>query len=653
MQKLTCFFATALLSIGGLFAQNDPVLFSVDDIEVPLSEFRYIYTKNNRDNADYSRASVSEYLDLYTRFKLKVKRARDLRLDTIPSLQSELAGYRKQLAKSYLNDKEVIEKLTREAYDRVLWDIHVAHILISVEPSFTPEQLLAAETKAAEAARRAKAGENFAVLAKELSEDPNTNSTGGDLGYLTALLPSGFYAAENVIYSLADGQVSDPVRSSLGIHVFKVLDRRPARGEIEAGHIFVRVKPDSSNDAAARQKIYAVHQNLKDGKTFEDLAANVSDDNQTARRGGYIGRFGINSYDPVFEDAAFALTEGNYSEPVRTRVGWHIIRVLKKFVPGTFDEERTRLEARVSRDERVNVAKASMIQNIRRESGLTENPDALNAFLSSLDEDFLTFQWNAPEDQRAVLVQLNDGTAKTTGEFVQYLRTRTRERMRAAKTTPPETVGATLYAEWIDEICLAYEEARLEDKYPDFRALMREYEEGILLFEVTKMVVWDKASQDSAGLANFHAARRENYMWPERAEVLHFTVQGAKAVKTAEKARKLLAKQPVDEVVSKLNKSQQQITYHRKRYLQDELNNDGMEWKQGWMSPLTTGTDNTQQTFSLVSQLLPPQPKALEEARGYIVADYQDYLEKEWVESLRKEYDVKVYQDALNGLIRN
>jgi peptidyl-prolyl cis-trans isomerase SurA len=655
MSKLNVLLS--LICISWLFqqakGQDDPVLFSVADLDVPMSEFQYIYTKNNRDNADYSRASVMEYLDLYTRFKLKVKRARELQLDTITALRKELDGYRMQLAKSYLNDKEVVDKLTREVYDRMQWDLHVAHILFKPPADASAEEMDLLLGKARQAADRARGGEDFASLARELSEDKNTADKGGDLGFVTAMLPDGFYAVENAIYGLEDGGVSDPVKSNLGIHVFKVLGRRPARGELEAAHILVRVKSDGSNEAVAKQKIDAVYQNLQNGKSFEDLASTVSDDQQTAKRGGYIGRFGINAYDPVFEDAIFSLTiPGSYTEPVRTRVGWHIIRLVNRFPKGSYEEEKDRLEARVTRDERVGAARKAMIEKIRMESGLTEVTMIRDTFIQSLDESFLTFQWKVPEGTPPVLIRFVDGSTKTTRDFAQFLRGKTRERMRAAKTSTPQDVANGMYREWLDEVCLAYEEERLEEKYPDFKALMREYEEGILLFEVTKMMVWDKASQDTTGLIAYHAQHRENYMWPERADVVHITCEGPQAAKVAAKARKLLAKHPVENVTAKLNKKQQQISFLRKRNTHEEVTTQGLQWDEGWMSPVETEEGTGNQKFSLIARLLPPQPKELEESRGYVIADYQDHLEQEWVENLRERYQVKLNQALLNSMIR-
>lgn len=656
MQKRNLFLCLLawVSTCGALFAQDDPVLFTVADIKVPVSEFKYIYTKNNRDNADYSRASVTEYLDLYTRFKLKVKKARDLQLDTITSLKTELAGYRAQLAKSYLNDKEVIDKLTRQAYDRMHWDLHVAHILFKLPPNPTDDAIAQAEEKAQHALARIQAGEDFAKVAKEVSEDKESAKNGGDLGYLTCMLPNGFYAVENAIYALKDGEVSEPVQSKLGIHLFKVLDRRPARGEIEAAHILVRVKSDSSNEATAKQKIDAIYQNLtRGGGNFDELASTVSDDQKTNRRGGYIGRFGINTYDPAFENVAFSLkSPGDITKPVRTRAGWHIIKLVKRYELGSYDDEKARIQAKISRDDRVQIARRAMIDKIRLESGLTEHPAARDTFIARLPEAFLTFQW-APDNTPVTLVSFSDGTVKTTADFIAYLRTKTRERMRAAKTASPQSVAEVLYKDWLDELCLQYEEARLETKYPDFKALMREYEEGILLFEVTKMMVWDKASQDTAGLRAFFETHRDNYMWPERAEVTTITVDNDPAGKLTAKARKLLTKFPVETVVEKLNKKGQKVSFERKRYTKEDMEKEGLPWTQGATTETTVDTVSGKRTFRMVSTLLPPQHKELDEARGYVIADYQDFLEKQWVESLRQQYPVHVNEDVLNSIIRD
>jgi peptidyl-prolyl cis-trans isomerase SurA len=336
---------------------------------------------------------------------------------------------------------------------------------------------------------------------------------------------------------------------------------------------------------------------------------------------------------------------------VQTRVGWHIIRLINRFEPGTYEEEKSRLEARISKDERVVAARKAMIETIKIESGLTEKTAPRDSFIATLKEDFLTFQWNATGG-RDTVIEFADGSIKTLADFMAYLKAKTRERMRAARSESPQSVAGSLYDAWLDDLCLEYEEARLEQKYPDFHALMREYEEGILLFEVTKMMVWDKASQDTAGLKAFFKEHRENYMWPERADLINITLQGDQAAKAEAKTRKLLAKYPIETIAAKINKKGQVLTFQRKRVNEEEILKQGLEWKSGYTT--TTTVDDAPQTrqFSTIATLLPPQPKALDEARGYVIADYQDALEKEWVEDLRQQYPVTVHQDVLSSLIR-
>ena len=222
---LVSFFWTSLL-----YSQSgDPVLFTIDGQSVQSSEFSYIYAKNNRDDADFTEKSLREYLDLYTKFKLKVREAYAMGLDTLPQLQTELAGYRKQLADSYLTDKEITDRLVTEAYNRMQEDIQVSHILIKTNPNAASDTM-AAYTKIQGAYKRLQAGEAWDLVVKQTSEDNPTKETGGDLGYVTALLPNGFYAFESAAYETPVGKYSMPIRTTLGYHIVKVTNKRPARG---------------------------------------------------------------------------------------------------------------------------------------------------------------------------------------------------------------------------------------------------------------------------------------------------------------------------------------------------------------------------------------------------------------------------------------
>lgn len=647
---LLSFLFTLSLSINA--QDDDAVLFTVEDIEVSLQEFKYIYEKNNREGADYSEPSLDEYLDLYAKFKLKVKLGQDLQLDTIKALQIELEGYRKQLAKSYLNDKEVTEKLTREAYERMKEDVHISHILFRLGKNASDQDERVVIANAQRVLELIRNGESFEKMAGAWSEDKSTSKNNGDLGYLTAMLPKGFYAMEGVMYTLSPGEVSEPVKSPLGYHLIKVIEKRVARGQIEVSHILVRIMEDKTNVQAARNKILGIQKNLAEGREFEEMAKSLSDDNRTAKRGGYIGKISINMYDPVFEEASYSISnEGEYSEPVQTKIGWHIIKLLKRVKVGDFENEKRQLKARMTGFDRMDIAKDAMINTIKLESGYSSDSTLFHAFVQSLNEDFQSFKWVVPELPDGNIITFSDGTAKTMDQFLEFVQSNTRIRMRAHSVEDVETTANELYAMFIDDACLEFEESHLTDKYPEFESLMREYEEGILLFEVTKIMVWDKATTDTAGLKEFYETHRANYMWPERAVVASYTISGVDEKGALKAYRAGLAITP-DQWLEQTNKKDAVGEIVRKRMEKEAVESAGMEWTPGWSSPLNQ-VPGQDAKFTRVLSIEPEIQKELEETRGYVIADFQDYLERQWVEELSEKYKVLVNIELFKSLIHN
>ena len=240
----------SIISFNTLFSQEkDPVLLEIGNEKIPLSEFKAIYEKNN-NNPSYAEKDLRDYMDLFIKFKLKVHEARELGLDTLPQLKKELAGYRKQLAQPYLNDKEVTDKLIKEAYERMKYEIRASHILVKVPQDALPKDTLAAYKKIMAARKRIIKGEPFEKVAKEVSEDEYVKQTGGDLGYFSALYM--VYPFENAAYNTNVGEVSMPVRTQFGYHLVKVTDKRPSRGKIKVAHIMVRTKKDATEEELKR-----------------------------------------------------------------------------------------------------------------------------------------------------------------------------------------------------------------------------------------------------------------------------------------------------------------------------------------------------------------------------------------------------------------
>ena len=634
--------------LNSAIGQDDSVLFTVNGSEVKVSEFDYIYNKNNGDEADYSKKSLEEYLDLYTKFKLKVEKAKAMGLDTVSRLQNELEGYRKQLASSYLVDKEVSEKLIDEVIERSKTDVEVKHIFVASPSSASLNKKQVAQEKINTIYGELERGKSFSEMAKKLSEDKRSALKGGALGFYVAMLPAGFYQFENAMYNTPIGEYSKPIKSKLGHHIIKVVAKRPARGEMEVSHILIK-----KDTKGSKVLIDSLYQELNKGQDFGKLAEAFSQDPNTKTKAGYLGFFGINKFDRTFEDAAFNIKkDGDYTAPIETNFGYHIILRHSKKVVSDEAKERRRIQATVSKDERFEAAKKALVQNIKTEVGLEENNMAIQRFVNNLDEEFYSYKWQVPENLADInLLKIGDSYSKSLEDFAKFCKKDTRSRLRYNKDTPLEESVTALYENYIDNRMLAYEESNLANKYPEFKALMREYEEGILLFEATKMEVWDKASQDSVGLEKFYANNKDNYMWGERAEVQDYTIN-TEDKKLLSKILKKGKKLNAEELKAMFNKDDKEVIMTTTRILEKEGKGaDLIPWGNvGGMTDIQSVKGV--HTFSKVSKMIPPTNKTMKEARGYIIADYQDLLEKNWIDELRKTFEVKINDDVFKSLIK-
>ncbi len=648
--------------MGTVQAQDDSVLFTVDGQPVQLSEFKYIYSKTNGERADFSKASLDEYLDLYKNFKLKVQRAREMKLDTIPSLQRELAGYRQQLANSYLVDKEVTERLIKEAYDRTLYDVDISHIMVVLSPDAAGKDVKIAEQRLMSLKKKLSEGADFAEIAKLHSEDKNTSAQGGRMGFFTAIFPDGFYNFETAAYNTKEGEVSEIVRTVAGLHLVKVHARRPARGQMEVAHILVR-DVNAKEDSPSKVRIDSLYQILKNGADFEALAREQSEDKQTKEKGGYYGFIGIRQVGQAFEEGAFSLeADGDYTKPVKSAVGWHIIKRISKKPVEPFDIAKRRIQTKMQEHQRrtkvpdynrLNNARKSMIARIKKDGNFRENAGVLTSFINSLDSTFTSYKWKAPKDKpKDMILSLGKDYVQTLGDFQNYCQ-RNSKRMRLANRMDQGELVRLLYDTYVEEQCMKFEETQLEVKYPEFKSLMREYEEGILLFEATKILVWDKASQDTVGLQEFHRKRAGVYKWNERLRTTRYTLKAGNEGEL-KKIQKFAKKNDLEAVLAKFNSEDNvMLSAEEKMFEKDKSQMpDGLKADVGTVTKEEVNPRNKSITFYKVEEILPVQQKTLQEARGYVIADYQDYLEKRWLEELRKKYPIKVDNKVFKSLVK-
>ncbi|WP_324675815.1 peptidylprolyl isomerase [Hymenobacter sp. GOD-10R] len=521
---------------------KQPVLETLGTHEVPASEFAYVYRKNNSSAPEFgTKPSVTEYLDLYTNFKLKVLEAEQRGLDTTQAFKQELTGYKQQLAQPYLTEKSVTDQLVREAYDRMSKEISASHILIRVAPDADPKDTLAAYQKATALRQRVTGGEDFNKIAQESSEDPSARENGGKLGYFTAMQM--VYPFESAAYRTPVGQVSQPVRTRFGYHLIKVNDARPAQGEIKVAHLMIRATPGQpkADSLTAKKKIDELYSRLQRKEDWEKLVTQFSEDAGSAANGGELPPFSTGRMIPSFEESAFKLQKpGDISAPVQTPYGWHIIKLIEKQPIPTFAAMEPTLKSKVAKDSRSELNRTAFLKRIRTENQFAENKAGKDYVFSKADTSLVSghFKYAAPAATTKASKGPSDNSTLFTIKGKPYLAkdflTYVQQNQRPRTGSEPRYAMQLLYDQYVDQSLTDYEKANLEDKHEDYRMLVKEYRDGILLFQLMDEKVWSKAIEDTTGLEKFFAENQSKYQWEPR---VHGTVISAASPELLTKAQ--------------------------------------------------------------------------------------------------------------------
>ena len=495
----------------------EPNILTIGNENIPTKDFAYVYDKNNGKSADaYTKASLDEYLKLYTKFKLRVIEAESLGLDTTQSFKLELAGYQKQLAQPYLTEKGVTDMLVKQAYDRMKEEIRASHILILCTLEADPKDTLIAYNKLIALRDRTNKGEDFGQLASQFSEDPSAKTNKGDLGYFTALAM--VYEFEEAAYSTNVGSVSKPVRTKFGYHLLKVVDRRPSQGQIHVSHIMARYSEGMSKEDSigAKNKIDGIYKELQEGNDWNVLCSEFSDDVSSKAKGGELQWFSTGKMIPTFENAAFTLTTpGQYTTPVLSPYGWHVIKLIERKPLGTFEELEPSIRAKVTKDSRSDLNKKMLIARLKKDNEFTENTKGVEYAISKADSSLIIGNWSFKQSEKHNIVLFTINKEKHTAEnFFAYVF----ENQQAVKNISPSVyMRNILYTNYVNESLISFEEAHLADKYLDYKMLSKEYHDGILLFQMMEDKVWNKASTDTVGLKNFYNQNKAKYAWGDRA----------------------------------------------------------------------------------------------------------------------------------------
>ena len=656
-------FVLASLIMPAFFAQaqsktDKEVLMTIGDQSITVKDFTDVYYKNNLKSDVIEKKSVDDYLELFTTFRMKVMEAERLQLDTSAKFKKELAGYRKQLAKPFMSSDDITDELIEEAYQRKLKDIRASHILIRCDKNALPSDTLKAYNKAMDIRKKALAkGADFGALADQYSDDPSAKGmkatdqnparpgNHGDLGYFTVF--DMVYPFETGAYNTKEGEISMPVRSDFGYHLIKVVSITDALGSIQAAHIFLQLPFDAPAEdvAAMKQKADNIYKELmaKDGKNWNEMVKQYTDDKGTVARNGALSNFTVSRIVPEFIEACKSLEINEISKPIRTNYGFHIIKLLSTSGVSSFDKESKGLSERIEKDMRSKKSEELVLRQVKSEYKFKQNDKNLEAFLATIDSSILrnAYEPAANVDMNATLFSLENNPTKVS-DFVTYIKAN----MTTQKYVTPATYGYQLYENFRNETVMNYADAHLEDKYPEFKALVQEYKDGILLFDLMDREVWNKAVKDTVGLAEFHKRNASKYMWGDRAYATIITVTRPEALP---KVKALLDKGvELDSLRNAFQRDSITNAFVRKGYYQKGDNQfvDQTEWKVGVRNEIPSTVDQST-VIVCIREVRKPEQKTLKEARGLVTSDYQVELEQNWVKTLKEKYPVKINESVL------
>ena len=641
--------AICLISSAVGFSQsNDDSLLTVNNKSISVGEFKQVYLKNLDLVQEKEQRSIDGYLDLFVNYKLKVAAAVEQGLDKKPSYLKDFAGYQEQLSRNYIYQDNVTSELVVEAFERGKEEIDVSHILVTCNWDAFPQDTLEAYNRAMHLRDLAlKDPNSFNALAIQYSDEPEVKQRAGKLGYFTAF--GMIYSFETEAFNTPVGEISNVVRTQFGYHVLQVHDRRAVLPKITVAHIMIGTRNDSTG--AAKERIFEIEQLIEKGVAFEDLAKQYSDDKNTGQNGGVMRPFTKGELKaPAFEDAAFNLTApGEIYRPVQTRFGWHLIRLESLGKLPTFEEDKKRLEGLVRTGDRSKIVTSAVTAKMKEKLGCKSYP-YMNEFLAVVNDSIFQRKWQFVPFEAEANKPLFSVGPKTFyfNDFGPYIES------RQGKVRPYKQIGTMLkivFEEFESLKVQEYFKANLELVNPEYAAIINEYRDGLLIFDVMEKNIWTKAKKDTLGIENYYQAHQNQYQWEKRVKgTIYLT----------------LTQQDMDRVLDLLRQGVGSIEV--KAQLNDVekmglMVTEGIFEKGDAALPptyaLQTGISPIYQlgpkqyVVVHVSEVINAGTKTLDEVSGQVFSDYQNQLESIWMDDLRAAYPVTINKKALRKLKRS
>ncbi len=643
MKKIIVLTITAVLFSLTANSQNKKeVLMTVNSQPVYASEFIKVYNKNLDLVQDESQKNVDNYLALFEDYKLKVAEAYAQNLNKKPEYIREFSDYQDQLSRNYIFKNNVTEDLAREAFERGTEEIKAAHILIKTTYEDAPQDTLIAYNKIKDLRDRALKGEDFETLAKKYSEEPNADKTAGVLGYFTVF--NLVYPFETEGYKTKVGSISNIVRTSFGYHLIKVLDRRKRSPQIEVSHIMIGTN-SGERTFDPEQRVNEIYTKLQQGESFESLARQFSDDKSSAKNGGLLNKFSRGDLRSTeFEDAAYAINKpGDYTKPVKTDFGWHIIKLVQKFDEPKFEDQKEELEKKVAEGDRSKIITNAIDQQIKDKYGFKETGKDMSFFNNLVGDEVTSRKWMLDTNfvgNQKVIFTIGKKQVKNI-DFANFIAAR-------QKTTKPFKSKASLlddfYNEFETEELKKYFKEQLEFENEDYAAILNEYRNGLLIFDVMNNNVWEKAKNDTIALKNYYEKSKDQYNWKKRVKA---EIVSANSEEIAKQVQNLMTEgKTPEEIRNMLNKDKtiNVIVSNGTFEIDDKELPNNLEVKNG-----VSTIYKVEDSFVVVNvkDVMQPAPKTFEEVKGRVIGDYQNVLEQQWTQSLRDKYKVDVDKKVL------
>ena len=632
-------FLIPLLLLCFFFGNTqNQTLFTIDGDPVYSKDFIRVYKKNLELVKDENQKDVDNYLELFIKYKLKVKEARTLGLDKNRRYVSELQSYRKQLVKNYLTDANASDQLIKEAYDRLIYDVNATHILIFLNEDASPKDTLAAYNKLSKLRKRLKK-EDFDKLRKELHDGENVFVE--DLNYFSAF--DMVYPFETMAYTTKIGQVSKPFRTRFGFHILKVNNKRQSMGERTIAHILILDK-ESSRLGTPEERINEVYNKIQQGESFEVLARRFSEDKGSSRKGGLVGRFKKGKLSAIeFENVAFSLQNKNdISKPFKTKFGWHIVKLIDKHPVMSYDAMKPQLTDRVLKDSRSKLIGKALYDDLKKRYTYKLTDGAMTFLEASFNDTYFTKRWKAPSGAKVKEVMSTFADQQITyEEFFQYAS----KNQETILPKPMKQLVEDLVEEYIRKELYAYHDANLENEYDEFAGIMQEYREGILLFNLMESKVWQKAKADSLALKKYYDANQDNYKWDYR---ITGVIASVNTKKEADLVRSLMDK---DEALESIKKKVNKDNKTNVIFTLGEFEKGSQNLPQAYNFDQGLSKVYKDQEYFIIiraDEIKKPSVKDYNEIKGKVINDYQNHLEELWLAELTKKYKVEINQQELS-----